>query len=125
MSPKSAKPGAGASLMASPPTLRTWPNRAAKPSEVYREICDIVDGPISLETLALDADTIVKEGVALAKIHKNVVIKVPIIKEGLKAVKVLAAEGAQDQRDGNLLAVAGVAGRQGGCDLHQPLCRAA
>ena len=64
-----------------------------KPSEVYREICDIVDGPISLETIALEAKEIVKEGRALAKIHKNVVIKVPIIREGLKAVKVLAAEG--------------------------------
>lgn len=64
-----------------------------KPSEVYREICDIVDGPISLETIALEAEGIVKEARELAKIHKNVVIKVPIIKEGLKAVKVLAAEG--------------------------------
>ncbi len=64
-----------------------------KPSEVYREICDIVNGPVSLETIALDAEGIVKEGVELAKIHKNVVIKVPIIKEGLKAVKILASEG--------------------------------
>jgi len=64
-----------------------------KPSEVYREICDIVDGPISLETVALEAKAIVEEGRALAKIHPNVVIKVPIIREGLKAVKVLAAEG--------------------------------
>jgi transaldolase len=64
-----------------------------KPSEVYREICDIVNGPISLETIALDAEGIVKEGVELAKIQKNVVIKVPIIKEGLKAVKILASEG--------------------------------
>ena len=64
-----------------------------KPREVYREICDIVDGPISLETVALEAGAIVKEGKQLAKIHKNVVIKVPIIKEGLKAVKILAAEG--------------------------------
>lgn len=64
-----------------------------KPSEVYREICDIVDGPISLETIALDAGGIVKEGRKLAKIHKNVVIKVPVIREGLKAVKALAAEG--------------------------------
>ena len=64
-----------------------------KPSEVYREICDIVDGPVSLETIALDSETIVKEGRELAKIHKNVVIKVPIIKEGLKAVKILAFEG--------------------------------
>ena len=64
-----------------------------KPLEVYREICDIVDGPISLETNALEAKEIVNEGRALAKIHKNVVIKVPIIREGLKAVKILAAEG--------------------------------
>jgi transaldolase len=64
-----------------------------KPSEVYREICDIVDGPISLETIALDCEGIVREGVELAKLHKNVVIKVPIMKEGLKAVKILAAEG--------------------------------
>jgi|ERR1051325_3335582 transaldolase len=66
---------------------------ARKPTEVYREICDIVDGPISLETVTLTADEIAKEGRELAKIHKNVVIKVPIIKEGLKAVKVLASEG--------------------------------
>ncbi len=64
-----------------------------KPSEVYREICDIVNGPISLEAVALDAESIIKEAVELAKIHKNVVVKVPIIKEGLKAVKTLAAEG--------------------------------
>ncbi len=64
-----------------------------KPSEVYREICDIVNGPVSLETIALDAEGIVKEGVELARIHKNVVIKVPVMKEGLKAVKILSAEG--------------------------------
>jgi transaldolase len=64
-----------------------------KPSEVYREICDLVDGPISLETIALDAEGIVKEARELAKLHQNVVVKVPIIKEGLKAVKVLASEG--------------------------------
>jgi transaldolase len=64
-----------------------------KPAEVYREICDIVDGPISLETVSLKADDIVKEGRELAKIHKNVVIKVPVMKEGLKAVKILAREG--------------------------------
>ncbi len=64
-----------------------------KPAEVYREICDIVDGPISLETVALEAQEIVKEARALARIHKNVVIKVPIIREGLKAVKILAGEG--------------------------------
>ncbi len=64
-----------------------------KPRDIYREICDLVDGPISLEAVALDAEGIVKEGRALAWIHNNVVIKVPIIKEGLKAVKILCAEG--------------------------------
>ena len=64
-----------------------------KPEEVYREILDIVDGPVSLETIATDAPTIVKEGRVLAKLHKNVVVKVPVIREGLKAVKELAADG--------------------------------
>src|SRR5262249_43059792 len=64
-----------------------------KPADVYREICDLVDGPISLETVSLEASEIVKEGKKLAKIHKNVVIKVPLIKEGLKAVKVFSEEG--------------------------------
>ena len=77
--------------------VTTNPSHVAKsgrnPREVYREICDIVNGPISLETIALDAEGIVKEAVELAKIHQNVVIKVPIMKEGLKAVKILASEG--------------------------------
>jgi transaldolase len=53
----------------------------------------MVDGPVSLETVGLDADTIVDEGRALAKVADNVVVKVPIMKEGLVAVKRLAAEG--------------------------------
>src|SRR5215468_8829512 len=61
--------------------------------EVYREICDIVDGPISLETITLTAKEIVPEGRVLVKIHKNVVVKVPITSEGLKVVKEFAAEG--------------------------------
>src|SRR3954453_11168355 len=64
-----------------------------KPLEVYKEICKIVNGPISLETISLNAKDIVKEGRVLAKLHKNVVVKVPITKEGLKAVKQLTAEG--------------------------------
>lgn len=64
-----------------------------KPVEVYREICDIVDGPISLETIGLKAEEILKEGRELAKIHKNAVIKVVNTLEGLKAVKQFAKEG--------------------------------
>jgi transaldolase len=57
------------------------------------EICNIVDGPISAEVVSLEADAMVKEGKGLAKIHKNIVVKVPLIAEGLKATKRLAAEG--------------------------------
>lgn len=64
-----------------------------KPQEVYREILDLVDGPVSLETVSLEAKAIVKEGRALAKLGKNVVVKVPVIREGLKAVKALSSEG--------------------------------
>ncbi|MDB6023594.1 MAG: Transaldolase [Pedosphaera sp.] len=64
-----------------------------RPEEVYREICQIVDGPISLETIGLKADEIVAEGRQLAKIHKNAVVKIVITKEGLKAVKQLSSEG--------------------------------
>ena len=64
-----------------------------KPEEVYREILDLVDGPISLETVSLDAPAIITEGKALAKLGKNVVVKVPVIREGLKAVKALSSEG--------------------------------
>jgi transaldolase len=77
--------------------VTTNPSHVAKTGrkhlEVYREICDIVDGPISLETITLTAREMVPEGRALAKIHKNVVVKVPITKEGLMAVKEFTAEG--------------------------------
>ncbi len=77
--------------------VTTNPSHVAKtgrsPGELYREICRLVNGPVSLETVTLTAPEIVKEGRALAKIHKNVVVKVPLIKEGLKAVKTLSAVG--------------------------------
>src|SRR6184192_1260068 len=77
--------------------VTTNPSHVAKTGrkhlDVYREICNLVDGPISLETVTLTAGEMAKEGRALAKIHKNVVVKVPITREGLKAVKILAAAG--------------------------------
>jgi len=60
--------------------------------EVLVEICNIVDGPVSAEVVSLEADAMVKEGKGLAKIHKNIVVKVPLIAEGLKATKRMAAE---------------------------------
>ena len=61
--------------------------------EVIEEITAIVDVPISAEVVALDAEGMVKEALELVKIHKNIVIKIPMIPEGLKAVKILAAKG--------------------------------
>jgi len=61
--------------------------------ELIKEICSIVDGPISAEVTAVEADAMLKEGRELAKIHQNVVVKVPLIPEGLKAVRRFATEG--------------------------------
>jgi len=77
--------------------VTTNPSLVAKEGRIFREvlveICNIVDGPISAEVVSIEADAMVKEGRELAKIHKNIVVKVPLIAEGLKATKRLAAEG--------------------------------
>ena len=62
-------------------------------TEILADICVIVDGPISAEVVSLEADGMVEEARELAKIHDNIVVKVPMIEEGLKAVKRLTAEG--------------------------------
>ncbi len=61
--------------------------------EVIEEICAIVDGPISAEAVSLDTEGIVREARELASIHKNIVVKVPLTFEGLKAVKRLQEDG--------------------------------
>jgi len=61
--------------------------------EIIKEICKIVDGPISAEVIALDTEGMVKEGRHLAKIHKNIVIKIPMTVDGLKATRQLFQEG--------------------------------
>ncbi|OGR15629.1 MAG: fructose-6-phosphate aldolase [Desulfobacterales bacterium GWB2_56_26] len=61
--------------------------------EIVAEICKIVDGPVSAEVVSLDAPGMLAEARELAKIADNIVVKVPMIVEGLKAVKILAAEG--------------------------------
>lgn len=60
---------------------------------VISEITDIVDGPISAEVISMEADKMVEEARELAQIHPNIVIKVPMCREGLKAVKILSEEG--------------------------------
>ena len=61
--------------------------------EVVKEITTIVDGPISAEVISLEHEGMVKEARELVKIHENIVIKIPMTLEGLKAVKILSAEG--------------------------------
>ncbi len=61
--------------------------------EVIREIAEIVDGPISAEVISLDHEGMVKEADELVKIHENIVIKLPMTAEGLKATKTLTARG--------------------------------
>ncbi|HAC1345674.1 TPA_asm: fructose-6-phosphate aldolase [Listeria monocytogenes] len=62
-------------------------------NEVIQEITSIVDGPISGEVVSLEADEMIAEGRVIAKIHRNMVVKIPMTGEGLAAVKVLTEEG--------------------------------
>jgi len=68
--------------------------KAGKPfKELLHEIVAIVDGDISAEVITLKCDEMVAEGEQLAKIHKNIVVKIPLIPEGLKAIKILKTKG--------------------------------
>jgi len=68
--------------------------KTGRPFEaVLRDICEIVDGPISAEVIATDTDGILAEGRKLAAMHPNIVVKVPLIAAGIKAVKVFSQEG--------------------------------
>lgn len=76
--------------------VTTNPSLVAKEKGDYRdilkEICAVVDGPISAEVTAMEADAMVVEGMSYAKIHDNIVVKLPTIPDGLKACRRLAAE---------------------------------
>jgi transaldolase len=79
--------------------VTTNPSLVAKEGKDFRalleEICSIVDGPISAEVVATDLDGMLKEGRDLARIHKNIVVKLPLIKDGLRAAKVFSQEGVR------------------------------
>lgn len=76
--------------------VTTNPSLAAKEGrnflELVKEICSLVDGPISVEAISLDTAGIVKEGREFAKISDNIVVKVPLMEEGLKAVRILSED---------------------------------
>ncbi len=71
------------------PSLMSKENR--NPIDLLKEICSIVDGPVSAEAVSLKSDEMVKEAEELAKIHENIVVKIPMTEDGLRAVKRLSA----------------------------------
>ena len=77
--------------------VTTNPSLVSKEQRPFRDIlvdiCALVDGPVSAEVVSLEAEGMVSEARELARLHKNIVIKVPMTAEGLKAVRQLAAEG--------------------------------
>ena len=77
--------------------VTTNPSLVSKEGKDFRKLLDeilaIVDGPVSAEVISTDYNGIMKEAIEYSKIHKNIVVKVPLIKEGLKAVKSLSDEG--------------------------------
>ncbi len=77
--------------------VTTNPSLAAKSGKVFKdlimEITEIVDGPISAEVVSTEAEAMIREGEDIATWHKNIVVKVPLIAEGLKAVKSLTEKG--------------------------------
>lgn len=73
------------------PSLISKENR--EPFELLREICEIVNGPVSAEAVSLKAEEMIKEAETLSRIHPNIVIKIPMTEEGLKAVKKLSTAG--------------------------------
>ncbi len=77
--------------------VTTNPSLIAKEGKPIKEqiaaICDIVDGPISAEVVAVEAKAMIAEGRELAKIHKNVIVKLPLIRDGIEACAALSKEG--------------------------------
>lgn len=73
----------------------------AHPQDLYPEICSLVDGPVSLEVVSMEAEGIIAEARELASISHNVIVKIPLIKEGLIATRTLAAEGLKTNLTAN------------------------
>lgn len=65
------------------------------PRDLFLEICNAVDGPVSAEVVAMEKDAMVEEGRRLAALHDNIVVKLPLIEEGLRACRALTAEGVR------------------------------
>ena len=92
-------------------------------AELLREICQIVDGPVSAEVIATEASAMLEEGERLARIHPNIVVKCPLITEGLKANARPLEARHQGERHTDLHTAAGVGRGQVRRDLPVSVCR--
>ena len=75
------------------PSLMAKVGATREPADLFLEICEAVDGPVSAEVVVLDAEGMIEQGHRLAKIHDNIVIKVPLTEAGLRACSALTNEG--------------------------------
>ncbi len=79
--------------------ITTNPSLVAKEGKPFKdlllEICSLVDGPVNAEVTATRADEMIKQGMELREIHKNIVVKIPLLREGIKAVSKLAPQGVK------------------------------
>ena len=104
--------------------VTTNPSLVAKEGREFKdlitEICGIVDGPVSAEVVSTDAEGMVSEARELAKIADNIVIKIPLIKEGLKAVKILSGEGIKTNVTLCFSAVQALMAAKAGADYISP-----
>jgi transaldolase len=75
------------------PSLMAKVGAGRDPKDIFLEICEAVDGPVSAEVVALEKEAMIAEGRRLAALHDNIVVKLPLIEEGLRACRALTAEG--------------------------------
>ena len=91
------------------------------PSEIFLEICETVDGPVSAEVVAIEKDKMLAEGRRLAKIHDNIVVKVPLTEDGLWACRGPPLRGHPGERYAVLLCDPGAPSREGRRELRLPI----
>jgi transaldolase len=79
------------------PTLlgREMERTGKKPEKILQKICEMVDGPVNAEGVSVDSEGIVSDAKRLVKIHENITIKIPMTREGLKAARILTAQGTR------------------------------
>jgi len=100
-----------------------WQKKGKDPVLVLKTICSIVSGPVNAEVVGLTADVMIKEAKTLSKIHKNIVIKIPMIRRRPEGCQEALSTGDQNQCDINIFRGTGASGSKGRRKLCQSLCR--